>query len=177
VSNQVRNYQIKVDAPSKDFQSVIMDLNLNLKLKKDKVYDFVKNYADESTYITYLNNKVQEKVKTVVLQYNAEEILLNRLNASKQLYTEVQEIPELEYFEFQDLAIVNIEFKPVFDALLEKKAQVLFEREIIKNQKANLELLKTNIDVIDINKFFKYTIADKWDGKSALIISDSIIKP
>lgn len=177
VSNQVRNYEIKVDAPSKDFQSVIMDLNLNLRLKKDKAYDFIKNYADEKTYIGYLNNKVQEKVKTIILKYNAEEILLNRINISKELYDEVKVIPELTYFEFNDLAIVNIEFKQEFDALLEQKAQILFQREILTQQKQNLVLLSENMKIVDISTYFKYEMIQKWDGKANLIISDAIIKP
>jgi regulator of protease activity HflC (stomatin/prohibitin superfamily) len=176
-SNQVRNYEIKVDAPSRDFQSVIMDLNLNLRLKKEQTYNFIKNYADENTYISYLNNKIQEKVKTIILKYDAEEILLNRINVSKELYNEVKDIPELTYFEFNDLTLANIEFKPEFDALLEKKAQILFEREILTQQKQNLVLLSENMKVVDINTYFKYKLIEKWDGVASLIISDAIINP
>ena len=175
VSNQIRNYEIMVDAPSKDYQSVKIDLNMNIRIKEDKTYDFVKNYPNEQMYIEYLNNKVQEKVKTILLEYNAEEILNNRLEISKKFYDSAKEIKELEYFELNDLAIKNIAFSPEFTLVLEKKAQIGIQNQIIQSQKQNLILLKENINVVDINDYFKYELIEKWDGKTPLIISDSLL--
>lgn len=175
VNNQIRNYEILVDAPSKDYQSVKIDLNMNIRIKEDKTYEFVKNYPNEQMYINYLNNKVQEKVKTILLDYNAEEILNNRLKISKEFYDSAKEIKELEYFELNDLAIKNIAFAPEFTLVLEKKAQVGIQNQIIQSQKQNLILLKENINVVDINDYFKYELIEKWDGKTPLIISDSLL--
>ena len=47
---------------------------------------------------------------------------------------------------------------------------------MILKQKENLELQKKNIDTIDVDKYFKYQLIEKWDGKASLIISDSVIK-
>jgi|SRR3989338_469999 len=177
VNNQVRNYEITVNAASSDFQDVTMALNLNTKIKKQNVYDFVKNYPSEEAYQQYLNNKVQEMVKTIILKYNAEQILLNRLQLSKELYEAVNDIKELEYFEFNDLSIKDIQFSTRFNEILEKKAQVFIEREILIRQRENLKLLEENMQTIDIDTYVKYQLVEKWDGKSALIISDNLLLP
>lgn len=175
VNNQIRNYEMQIDTASKDLQTVKMDLNLNVRLKQDQAYNFLKNYPNEDTYKQYLNNKIQEKLKTIVLKYNAEETLHNRINISEEMNREVKTIKELDYFEVNDIVIKNIEFSDEFNAQLERKAQVDVEREIIIKQKENMELTKKNIDQIDIDKYVKFQIVEKWDGKSALILSDNFI--
>lgn len=176
VNNQVRNYEILVESASKDYQDVNLQINLNTKIKKERVYEFFKNYQTEGMYQQYLNNKVQEKVKSILLKYSAEEILTKRLEISRELYNEVKDIPELIYFEFNDLVIKDVKFSEKFNEILEKKAQVLIEREVIMRQKENLELLKKNMEIVDVDTYFKYQLIEKWDGKSDLVIADSILK-
>jgi hypothetical protein len=43
-------------------------------------------------------------------------------------------------------------------------------------EKSNLELQKQNIEIIDVNNYFKYMLIEKWDGKSDLIISENLIR-
>lgn len=176
VNNQIRNYEIIVASASNDYQDVTMTLNLNIKIKKDEVYNFIKNYQSEQTYNQYLNNKVQEKVKAIVLKYSAEDILNNRINISRELYQEVKSIPELSYFEFNDLVIKDVSFSPEFNDVLEKRARVNQEREIIIKQQENLKLQEKNMQEIDIDTYFKYQLIEKWNGQVPLIISDSLIK-
>ncbi|MDO8622646.1 MAG: SPFH domain-containing protein [archaeon] len=175
INNQIRNYEIVVEGASSDYQNVKLELNLNTQIKKETVYEFLKDYKTEEQYQQYLDNKVQERVKTILLKYNAEDILNNRLQISKELTESVKTIPELKYFTFNDLSIKNIVFGDKFNEALEKKAQVLIEREIIIRQKENLELLKRNMDSIDIDTYFKYQLIEKWNGNVPLIISDAII--
>jgi len=176
INNQVRNYEITVKAASKDLQDVSIDLNLNLRIKKDQAYNFLVNYKDEATYLQYLNNKVQEKVKTVILKYDAVEILNNRLAISEEFNDDVSNIKELNYFEFNDLAIKNIQFGDEFTKSLERKAQVNVERDILIKQKENLEVMRQNMVILDVDTYFKYQLIEKWDGKTPLIISDALIK-
>jgi len=175
INNQVRNYEIIVKAVSKDLQDVSIDLNLNLRIKKDQAYNFLVNYKDEATYLQYLNNKVQEKVKTVILKYDAVEILNNRLAISEEFNDDVSNIKELNYFEFNDLAIKNIQFGDEFTKSLERKAQVNVERDILIKQKENLEVMRQNMGILDVDTYFKYQLIEKWDGKTPLIISDAVI--
>lgn len=177
VNNQVRNYEITINAASSDYQDVIMQVNLNTKIKKDKVYNFLTNYQSEEMYQQYLDNKVQEKAKTIILKYSAEEVLNKRLQISKELSEEIKDIPELEYFELNDLAIKDIQFSEKFSEVLEKKAQVLIEREILTRQKENLQILQQNTQIVDIDTYFKYQLIEKWDGHSSLFISDGLLNP
>lgn len=176
VNNQVRNYQITVTGASSDKQDVNMIVNLNIRIKEDKVFDFVKAYTSEESYQSYLNNKVQEKIKSILIDYKADEVLDRRLEISKQLFESVKDIKELEYFEFKDLSITDIRFSEQFTDILERKARVSIERDILERQKENLELLKKNMAVVDIDTYFKYQLIEKWDGKSNLIISDALLR-
>lgn len=175
VNNQIRNYEIVIDSASSDFQDVQVILNLNIQIEKDSVYEFVKNYKTEADFKTYLDNKVEEKVKTILIKYNAEEILKKRLDIRDEMKIEVMTIDELKYFKFNDLTIKDIEYSDKFNEVLETKARVLQEREIIIRQKENLALIKENMQLIDIDTYFKYQLIEKWDGQSSLIISDAIL--
>jgi len=175
VNNQVRNYEIVVDSASSDLQDVQVVLNMNIQIEKAQVYNFVKNYRNEEHYNEYLNNKIQEEVKTILLQYDAEEILKNRLKIRDEMKTRVMSITELKYFTINDLTIKDVEYTAKFNEVLEAKARVIQEREIITRQKENLMLIKENMQIIDIDTYFKYQLIEKWDGQSSLIISDAIL--
>jgi len=177
INNQVRSYEIaEIDAASADFQDVKVTLNLNIQMEKDKAFEFITRYRDEGEFNKYLNNKVEEKVKTVLLKYNAEEILKKRIIIRDEMKAEVMLLEELKYFKFNDLTIKNIEYSEKFNEVLELKARVLQEREVIIRQKENLELTKKNMDIIDMDKYFKYQLIEKWDGQSDLIISQNLIR-
>jgi len=175
VNNQVRTYNIHVAAASNSMQDVNFDVNLQIRLLKDKSYDFIKDYADEQTYITYMNNKIQEKSKTVIYKYSPKEILDNRLTISHEIRTEVQSMPELKYFEIQDVALANIDFGTKYKEVIEMNAKLDIEKEMLIKQKTNLELQQKNINSIDVDKYFKYQLIEKWDGQSSLFLSDNIL--
>ena len=167
-NNQHRNHEVLVDAPSGDLQEVKIDLNINMKLKQDKSYEFLINYPSEETYTQYLNNKIQERIKVTALKYNGEDFIYKRPEISKEILTEVQNIPEINYFEITDVAMTNVDFSETFRASLERKAQQDIEGQIIAKQKANILLINQNMETTNMNNYFKYIIAEKWDGKAPL---------
>lgn len=175
VNNQVRNYNLVIDTASKDYQAVKLNLNLNLKIKKSEVYNFIKDYKDEKTFKNYLDNKISEKVKSLVLKYNAEEFLEKRLLISNEILKQIKVLKGIEKFELQDFIINDIEFSPTFVEILERKGKVRYEKNIILQERENLELKKQNFKIIGIDDYVKLQIVDKWDGKSSLIISDSFL--
>lgn len=168
VNNQHRNHEVQIDAVSKDLQNVFIQLNINMQIKKDEVYNFVLNYPDEKIYTQYLNNKIQERIKIVVLKYGAEEFIYNRGNISREILSEVRNIPDINYFQISDIAIKNIEYSPEFTAILEKKAQIDIEQQIILKQKENVRLINDNIKLINMDDYFRYELINKWDGKSTI---------
>ncbi len=170
VNNQIRNHQITVEASSKDLQKVTILLNINMQIKSDKTYDFIKNYLNEDTYTDYLNNKMQENIKIDVLKYNVLDFVNNRSEVSKDIKNDVQNIPELNYFDIKDISIVNIKYSDELEKVFEQKGQVLLEREVISRQKENIELINQNMNLTNMDNYFKYRIAEKWDGKAPLTI-------
>ena len=176
LNNQVRSYEIVIDAASADFQDVQVVINLNIQLEKEKAYEFLKRYRNENEFNKYLNNKVEERVKTILLKYNAEKILLERLAIRDEMKKEVMELEDLKFFKFNDLTLKNIEYSEKFNEVLELKARVLQEREVIIRQNENLELTKKNMEIIDVDKYFKYQLIEKWDGQADLIISQNLIR-
>lgn len=175
VNNQVRVYNIKVDAPTKDLQSVTFDVNVNAKIKKDESYNFIKDYADEQTYFNYVNNKIQEKSKTIIYKYSANDMVDKRLEIGEEIKSAVKSMSDLKYFELGDIALSNIKYSDQYDAILEQKAKINVEKDIINAQTENLKLQMKNIESIDVDKYFKYQLIEKWDGKTPLIISDSLL--
>lgn len=171
VNNQIRNYEIIIESTSIDLQDVTITLNVNMRIKKDKVYYYISNYRNEETYNQYLNNKLQERIKVIVLKYKAEQFIYNRLNISNEIISEVKSIDEIDYFDILDISIKNIEYSDEFTLMLERKAQVDIERDIIIKQKENVILTNNNIALIsDVDGYFKYMISQKWNGESSLTI-------
>lgn len=170
VNNQIRNHEITIEASSKDLQKVSIVLNVNMQLKQDKAYDFVKNYASEEIYTQYLNNKMQENIKIDVLKFNVLDFVNNRSEVSKDIKADVQGIPELNYFDIKDISIVNIKYSDELEKVLEQKGQVLLERDVIMRQKENIQLINENMALTNMADYFKYRIAEKWDGTAPLTI-------
>ncbi|HYD03562.1 MAG TPA: SPFH domain-containing protein [Alphaproteobacteria bacterium] len=175
VNNQVRSYNIQVDAATSDMQEVKFDVNINARLKKDESYNYIRDYEYEETFIAYVNSKIQEKSKTIIFQYSASEMLEKRLEISEAVYEAVKDIPELQYFEVEDISLSNIDFSEEYDQILERKARLTIEKDIILQQKENLELQKKNIDSIDVDKYFKYQLIEKWDGSAPLFVGSTIL--
>lgn len=164
VNNQIRNYDITVDGFSRDKQQVVLDLIVNLKMKKEFVKDFILNYKDEATYEEYITNKIQDEVKTILSKYEAQYALDNRDLLSEELTVMLQGVKEIEYFEFNDVVIDDIRYSEEYRAILEESARIDIEREIIIKEKENNIELKKNIDVLDIDSYLKYKIANKYTG-------------
>lgn len=175
MNNQIQSYNIKVDASTKDRQVVVFDVNLNMRLKESESFQFLKDYKEESTFITYLNNKILERSKTVITRFSAEDMQFKRLEVGQAIYDEVKIMPELHYFEINDVTLSNFDFSDEYDKSLEKNAQIDVERQIILKQNENLALQQKNINSIDVDKYFKYQLIEKWDGKAPLIISDALL--
>jgi hypothetical protein len=112
VNNQNRVYTIPVEAASIDMQKITINLNINMQLKKDMAYNFIKAYKDENMYTTYLNSKVQEKVKSVIFKYKADEIakiLENNMGEywKKSYYYEVA-IEDMKMYNLSYVEILKI---------------------------------------------------------------------
>lgn len=169
VNNQMRNYEVEVDGFTSDKQKAILSLTLNMKIKQDLVKAYILDYKDEATYEQYLEKKAMDKVKVVLSKYDGEWILDNREDLSKELTEMLRQVEEVKYFEFKDVVINNIEFSDEYRGILESKARVKIEREIIMLERANNIELKKNIDTLNIDSYLKYKIANNYKGESLFL--------
>jgi len=169
VNNQMRNYAVDVDGFTSDKQKAVLSLTLNMKIKEDLVKDYILDYKDEITYQQYLEKKAMDKVKVVLSKYDGEWIIENRESLSAELTNMLREVEEVKYFEFKDVVIDNIEFSDEYRGILESKARVKIEREIIMLEKQNNVELKKNIDTLNIDSYLKYKIANNYKGESLFL--------
>lgn len=169
VNNQMRNYAVDVDGFTSDKQKAVLSLTLNMKIKEDLVKDYILDYKDEATYQQYLEKKAMDKVKVILSKYDGEWIIENREELSSELTAMLREVEEVKYFEFKDVVINNIEFSDEYRGILESKARVKIEREIIMLEKANNIELKKNIDTLNIDSYLKYKIANNYKGESLFL--------
>lgn len=172
VNNQMRNYAVEVDGFTSDKQKAFLSITLNMKIKEELVKDYILDYKDEETYQQYLEKKAMDKVKVVLSKYKGEWMLDNREKLSTELTNMLREVEEVKYFEFKDVVIDNIEFSEQYREILEDKARVDIEREIIIKEKQNNIELKKNIDALDINSYLKYKIANNYKGESLFLGGD-----
>lgn len=169
VNNQMRNYAVDVDGFTSDKQKAVLSLTLNMKIKENLVKDYILDYKDEAIYKQYLEKKAMDKVKVVLSKYDGEWIIENREELSNELTNMLREVEEVKYFEFKDVVIDNIEFSEQYRDILESKARVDIEREIIMKEKQNNIELKKNIDALDIDSYLKYKIANNYNGESLFL--------
>jgi regulator of protease activity HflC (stomatin/prohibitin superfamily) len=172
VNNQMRNYAVNVDGFTSDKQKAILSLTLNMKIKEDLVKDYILDYKDEEVYQQYLEKKSMDKVKVILSKYDGEWIIENREELSKELTEMLRNVEEVKYFEFKDVVIDNIEFSEEYRGILESKARVKIEREIIMLEKQNNVELKKNIDTLNIDSYLKYKIANNYKGESLFLGGD-----
>lgn len=169
VNNQMRNYPVTVDGFTSDKQKVLLQLTLNMRIKEKLVKDYIIDYKDEVTYQQYLEKKAMDKVKVVLSKYDGEWVLDNRAALSAELTDMLREVEEVKYFEFRDVVIDDIDFSDEYRGILESKARVKIEREIIMLEKANNIELKKNIDTLNIDSYLKYKIANNYKGESLFL--------
>lgn len=169
VNNQMRNYPVTVDGFTSDKQKVLLQLTLNMRIKEDLVKDYILDYKDEETYQLYLEKKAMDKVKVVLSKYDGEWVLENREALSVELTDMLREVEEVKYFEFKDVVIDDIDFSDEYRGILESKARVKIEREIIMLEKQNNVELKKNIDTLNIDSYLKYKIANNYKGESLFL--------
>jgi regulator of protease activity HflC (stomatin/prohibitin superfamily) len=170
VNNQNRVIEFKAESFSKDLQQINILTNVNMKLKKEKAYEYILNYQTEEAYQSFLESQIQQRIKLVTIEYNAEQFIFNRTMIADKIEKAIREIPELDYFQINIVTLKDIVYSKDFQDAIEKKAQLEIEKGFLLKQKENLEIANDNMKLVDMDKYFKYRIAEKWDGKSALTI-------
>jgi len=117
---QVSRQQVKIEAASKDLQSVTSEIALNFHLNPDRVSDVYQklgvNFGDNIIYPS-----LSESVKAVSAKYTAEELITKRAVVRDEIKTTMIAKMGNNGVLVDDINIVNFDFSKSFNEAIENK--------------------------------------------------------
>lgn len=184
-SIKIQRTDLKLEAFSKDLQPIELDVVINHRLEKANVESIYRNLGADYEKII-IEPIVLEEVKSVISNYSAEEVIINRANITKKMSELIKSRLVEKQIVATDISITNFDFTDIFLKAIEEKQIAEQEAKKAKNevevakQEAEqklerargeakaLELQKKSIskDLIELRKVEAQIKAiEKWDGK------------
>jgi len=122
---------IDVQTPSKDLQRVNATLRLLYRPSIDKLPNIFKNVGEPHEYAErVLPNIANEELKSIVAQFNAEELLTQRDQVSARLRSTMVERAKEYGLIFEDVALTHLAFDVQFEQAVERKQVAEQEAEM-----------------------------------------------
>ena len=117
-----RNQRATIDLKcfSSDIQEVDVTYTINYQIQKANAQTIYKTIGT-SYFNTVIAPRIQEAVKSVIAQYNAENLIANREKLSAEVKVILLEKLETYNIEVLDASIENLDFSDVFTAAVEAK--------------------------------------------------------
>jgi regulator of protease activity HflC (stomatin/prohibitin superfamily) len=184
ISTRVEKIDVHGEAASKDLQSIVTTLTVNVMVRPDKVgniYQTLKSdYQD-----TIVKPVVQEIFKAVTAQYNAEELITKRELVRTEVFNKTRDKLSSYNLLLDNISITNFAFSKGYSDAIEqkqiaeqnsKKAEYDFQRieveakQTIAKAQAEAQSLKlqkeaVTSELLKLREIEVQRIAvDKWDG-------------
>ena len=117
-----RNQRATIDLKcfSSDIQEVDVTYTINYQIQKSNAQTIYKTIGT-GYFNTVISPRIQEAVKSVIAQYNAENLIANREKLSAEVKEILLEKLALYNIEVLDASIENLDFSDVFTAAVEAK--------------------------------------------------------
>ena len=117
-----RNQRATIDLKcfSSDIQEVDVTYTINYQIQKSNAQTIYKTIGT-GYFNTVIAPRIQEAVKSVIAQYNAENLIANREKLSAEVKEILLEKVALYNIEVLDASIENLDFSDVFTAAVEAK--------------------------------------------------------
>ena len=117
-----RNQRATIDLQcfSSDIQEVDVTYTINYQIQKSNAQTIYKTIGT-GYFNTVIAPRIQEAVKSVIAQYNAENLIANREKLSAEVKEILLEKLALYNIEVLDASIENLDFSDVFTAAVEAK--------------------------------------------------------
>ena len=117
-----RNQRATIDLKcfSSDIQEVDVTYTINYQIQKANAQTIYKTIGT-SYFNTVIAPRIQEAVKSVIAQYNAENLIANREKLSAEVKVILLQKLEAYNIEVLDASIENLDFSDVFTAAVEAK--------------------------------------------------------
>jgi regulator of protease activity HflC (stomatin/prohibitin superfamily) len=163
---QVQKEAQDASAATKDLQTVTTSIALNYHLDHAQVSNvFVNLSADYANRV--IDPTIQETVKSVTAQYNAEDLLANRQTIADQMNKALIDKFQSRGIVVDQLSITNFAFSPQFTQAVEAKqaAQQDAQRANFNLQKAQLDAQANQVQQAALtDQILEQQAIAKWNG-------------
>ncbi len=139
MSVQIHKYESPASAASKDLQNVQTDVTLNYSLNPSLVAEVYRNLRRE--YIERIvKPAVQESVKAITAQFDAEELITRRADVRARIEETVRGRIEIFGLSVEALAITNFQFSETFASSIEAKVVAVQRAQEAENTLLRIEV-------------------------------------
>lgn len=191
MSTQIQKYTSQTTASSKDLQVVTTEVTLNYQLEDDKVGQIYRNMRQDYEH-RIIQPFVQEAVKSVAANFDAEQLITQRPVVKKQLQDLLTNRLQQLGIHVVELSITEFQFTQVFQDSIEAKVRAVqqaleaenalkrveFEgkQAIVKAQAeaTGLELQKAQItdQLLELRRIeVEKAAVAKWDGVMPTVVT------
>jgi len=165
MDNREQRSTFQLEAFSKDIQQVDIQGSINYNIDKATAMNLYKDVGTQ--YVSILvGPRIQEDVKIIVAQYNAENLIAGRQAAANDIETLIREELTPKGINIISLAIENIDFTDAFESAVEAK-QVATQEKL----KAQTQQEQATMEAEQAAK--RKTIAAQADAEVAQIQADA----
>jgi regulator of protease activity HflC (stomatin/prohibitin superfamily) len=179
-----RKVEVKADSASKDLQAVSITIAINYSLNKKDVINLYSSVWDNlSIENVLISPALQESIKASTSKYNASELITQREIVKKEIDANLKIKLENRGIKINQVNIVNFDFSPAFNAVIEQKVQAeqqaLAEKnkletvkyqaqQSIEQSKAEAEKIKIQAEAITKQwgaEYVQLQWISKWNGQ------------
>ncbi len=178
VNIKVQKVELETESSTKDLQTVNTLLAVNYRVSQDKAVQLYKNVGNNYEE-TVLTPAIQESIKAVMSNYNAEETITLRNKVSDECLDEIQTKVEKYGIVIEDFNMIDLDFSPAYSQAIEEK-QVAEQKVLTAKQELEKSKIDSEKKVIEAeatkkaNDLLKQSLTDevitkqfieKWNGQ------------
>lgn len=174
---QVQKEQQDASAATKDLQTVTATLALNYHLTASTAFDVYKNIGTDYKG-RIIDPVLQETVKSVTSQYNADELISQRPAVEANALQELQTKLGARGISVDNVSIVNFNFSKAFDDAIEQKqvAQQNAQKAQYELQSAQLQAQAQDVQAKTLTpEYLELQAIQKWNGQMPSAIGSGTI--
>lgn len=179
LDNRNQKGTLELSCFSSDIQEVTMIYTINYQIEKTNAQTIYKTIG-LTYYDTVIVPRVQEAVKAMTAQYDAENLVSSR----EELALKIEEVLKASLAEYNieliNTAIENIDFTDAFTTAVEEK-QVAVQNKLKAEAEAAAKIISAQatadanalLETSITDKILMQQLIDKWDGKYPTVMTDS----
>ncbi len=121
MDNRTQKGEVEMTGFSKDIQEVLVKYSINYQINKKNAQNIYKSIGTDY-YNTVMAPRIQETVKSVIANYNAEDLINSRDTLSVEITEILKETLSKHNIEVVSTSIEDLDFSDAFTTAVEEKA-------------------------------------------------------